>query len=49
MDFVFANTHGDLNLRLVEPYDEKVLFPFSTMDDLKKKLLDMDIIQISEM
>ena len=36
VDFVFANIHGDLNLRLVEPYQEKILFPFSTLDDLKK-------------
>ena len=43
VDFVFANIHGDLNLRLVEPFHEKQYFQFSTVDELTTLLNSMDI------
>ena len=41
VDFVFANIHGDLQVRLVEPYEDKILFYFNSIDDLTKLLADM--------
>ena len=43
---VYANRHGDLNIRLNDdkPYGGKHVFKFSTPDDLKKTLNDMGLL-----
>ena len=38
VDFVFGNTHGDLNVFLSEPYEDKQIYNFSSLDDLKNLL-----------
>ena len=44
IDFVFANIHGDLTLRLKDPdEDEKQLFSFSSMSQLKETLKEHNI------
>ena len=42
--FCFANIHGDLNFRLVEPFNGKQVFPFNSMDELYDVLLKMRLI-----
>ena len=42
VNFVFANVHGDLNIRLVEPYKDKMVFPFSSMGQLKDLLAEIN-------
>ena len=43
--FCFANIHGDLNFRLVEPYNGKHVFPFNSMKQLNTSLLEMSMIE----
>ena len=42
--FVFANRHGDLQLRLKQKTDDdKQFFDFKSMEDLKQTLRDLEI------
>ena len=40
VDFVFCDAHGDLKLRIKEPYNNKHFFTFETLDDLSKLLTE---------
>ena len=46
VEFVFANIHGDLCVRLTDEYDGKNVFPFNSMDELNKVLADKDLIEL---
>ena len=38
VNFAFADTHGDLNIRLNDAYKGKFVYGFSTMNDLSELL-----------
>ena len=40
VNFAFADTHGDLNIRLNDAYKWKFVYGFSTMNDLSELLKD---------
>ena len=40
--FAFANIHGDLNISLVVPYNDKQLFPCNSMEELNNWQLKND-------
>ena len=42
VNFVFCNGHGDLKIRLNEPFNGKYVFSFETMEDLGKLLIETD-------
>ena len=44
VNFVFANNHGDLHVRLSEPLDGKSVYPFKNLDDLNDLLLSNKLI-----
>ena len=44
VDLCFSNIHGDLKLRLVEPYNGMSVFVFNSMGELNDLLLKMDLI-----
>ena len=44
IDFVFANRHGDLQVRLATPYEGKQVFPFYSLQDLDDFLLERRLI-----
>ena len=47
--FVFANAHGDLKLRLKEKTgDDKQIFDFKSMDDLKQTLRGLEIDYVDD-
>ena len=47
VDFCFSNIHGDLKVRLVEPYNGRSVFAFNSMSELNDILLKMDLIDES--
>ena len=44
IDFVFANIHGDLQVRLAEPLDNTYVFPFNSIEDLDD-LINKEVLQ----
>ena len=38
VNFVYANAHGNISLRLHRPHNNRYVFPFSTIEDLNKLL-----------
>ena len=43
VNFAFADTHGDINIRLSDK--GKFVYGFSTMNDLSELLKEMDMIE----
>ena len=43
IDFVFADIHGDLNIRLTKEFKNKFVHGFSTIEELEKLILDMGL------
>lgn len=46
--FVFANYHGDLQVRLAAPYENKQVFPFNSLKELDDFLLERHLISESQ-
>ena len=44
VDFCYSNIHGDLNLRLVDPFNGRSSFAFKSMGELNDLLIKMDLI-----
>ena len=47
VQFVFANIHGDLHVRLTNPCNDSEVHPFETLQDLDTFLMDNGIINES--
>ena len=45
VDFCFANIHGDLMTRLVEPYNGKHVFKFNSLKELSDLFMKMNLIE----
>ena len=41
VNFVYADAHGDLKIRLNDPHNGRFVFPFNTLEELSKLLAEM--------
>ena len=48
VEFVFANHHGDLQVRLANPYEGKQVYPLQSLKELDDFLLERNLISESQ-
>ena len=41
VNFVYADTHVDLKIRLNDPHNGRYVFPFNTLEELNKFLVEI--------